>query len=318
MSGGIIKNCSAEQGGAVYINSQSGKSTFTMTGGEIHSCFATGTYNNVRSLINPGHGGAVCLMGGKVNMKGGKIWNNYSENGDGGAIYISNGNFVMTHSSPTITENYPTITGNAAHKGNGGGVFVTSQGPEVIVDLLQGIITNNTSNNYGGGVCVDMGAEHHQATVTVGADGQGVKESDANPKITDNMAMMAGGGLYARGKNADITINSGMIDGNEVSAYVKNEDVANEQGGVTLNDGLVTHVVVTFNGNGGKVDETETYTQKIVTNTNSKLAPNRFERAGYTFNGWNTRADGLGESYENEDPRPHSSNITLYAQWMAK
>ena len=231
----------------------------------------------------------------------------------------SNGNFSMTHSSPTITDNYPTITGNAAHKGNGGGVFVSSEnGKSVKVDLLQGIITNNTANNYGGGICVDMGDTENSATVTVGTDGQGVTESDANPKISDNMAIMSGGGLYVRGTNANVTINSGLIAKNEVSAYVKNEDVANEMGGVTLNAGLVTHVVVTFDGNGGKVDETDTYTQNIVTNTNSKLAPNRFIRAGYRFAGWNTRADGLGDSYSEGDAKPHSSDITLYAQWVAQ
>lgn len=318
MSGGIIKNCSAEQGGAVYINSQSGTSTFTMTGGEIHSCFATGRYNN-STLTNHGHGGAVCLMGGQVNMSGGKIRNNYSENGNGGAVYISNGNFAMTHSSPTLTDNYPTITGNAAHKGNGGGVFVSSEnGKSVTVDLLQGIITNNTANNYGGGICVDMGNTENAATVTVGADGQGATESDANPKISGNMAMMSGGGLYVRGTNANVTINSGMIAQNKVSAYVKNEDVANEMGGVTLNAGSVTHVEVTFDGNGGTFNNATTYKQNIVTNTNSKLTKNRFVRALHTFTGWNTRRDGLGESYKEEDPKPHSSNITLYAQWKAK
>ena len=132
------------------------------------------------------------------------------------------------------------------------------------------------------------------------------------------MAMMAGGGLYARGMNANITINSGMIDENDVSAYVKNENVANEKGAVTLNDGLVTHVVVTFNGNGGKVGETETYAQKIVTNTNSKLAPNRFVRAGYTFTGWNTRSDGLGTLYSEGEAKPLSEDIALYAQWKAQ
>lgn len=312
MSGGTIKNCSAEQGGAVYVNSQSGNSTFTMTGGEIHSCFATGTYNN-STLTNHGHGGAVCLLGGQVNMSGGRIWNNYSENGNGGAIYISNGNFAMNNGMPEISA-------NAAHKGNGGGVFVSSEnGKSVKVDLLQGIITNNTANNYGGGICVDMGDTKNSATVTVGANGQGVTESDANPKIYGNMAMMSGGGLYVRGTNANVTINSGMIDNNKVSAYVKNEDVTNEMGGVTLNAGLVTHVVVTFDGNGGTFNNaTTTYTQNIVTNTNSKLAPNRFVRAGYRFNGWNTRADGLGDSYSEGDAKPHSSNITLYAQWVAQ
>ncbi len=132
------------------------------------------------------------------------------------------------------------------------------------------------------------------------------------------MAMMSGGGLYVRGTNANVTIHSGMIAQNKVSAYVKNQDVANEMGGVTLIAGLVTHVVVTFDGNGGTVNNETTYTQNIVTNTNSKLAPNRFVRAGYTFTGWNTRADGLGDSYSEGDAKPHSSDITLYAQWKAQ
>lgn len=321
MEGGTIKNCSAEQGGAVYINSQSGTSTFTMEGGEIHSCFATGKYDANDILVEPGHGGAVCLMGGQVNMNGGEIWNNYSENGDGGAVYISNGNFSMTHSSQTIVEGYPTIKENAAHKGNGGGVFVSSEkGKSVKVDLLRGIITNNTAKSYGGGVCVDMGDTENAADVTVGETGQGVTMETANPVISDNMAMISGGGLYVRGQNANIIINSGMIEENEVSAYVKNENVANEKGGVTLNDGLVPHVVVTFNGNQGTVDETGEgeYTQKIVTNTNSKLTPNRFVRAGYSFTGWNTRADGLGKPYSEEEAKPLSKDIKLYAQWKAK
>lgn len=308
MTGGTIKNCSAEQGGAVYIESKSGSSTFKMEGGEIHSCFATG--NDKRDVL--GHGGAVCLMGGQVNMTGGMIWNNYSENGDGGAIYISNGNFSMKEGSPTIT-------GNAAHKGNGGGVFVSSEeGNSVEVELLQGIITGNTANNYGGGVCVDMGDTQNKATVTVGAEGQGVTEQDANPKITSNMAMMAGGGLYVRGEKAGITIHSGMIDGNDVSAYVKNENVANHLGEVNLIDGLVTHVVVTFDGNGGTLDGAATDTQKIVKDTNSKLKANSFVLGGHNFNGWNTRKDGKGTSYSDRGFIVASEPVTLYAQWKSQ
>ena len=313
MKGGTIKNCSAEQGGAVYIESKSGSSTFKMEGGEIHSCFATGKYNDGRTgLIEQGHGGAVCLMGGEVKMTDGMIWNNYSENGDGGAIYISNGNFSMKEGSPTIT-------GNAAHKGNGGGVFVSSEeGNSVEVELLQGIITGNTANNYGGGVCVDMGDTQNKATVTVGAEGQGVTEQDANPKITSNMAMMAGGGLYVRGEKAGITIHSGMIDGNDVSAYVKNENVANHLGEVNLIDGLVTHVVVTFDGNGGTLEGAATDTQKIVKDTNSKLKANSFVLGGHNFNGWNTRKDGKGTSYSDRGFIVASEPVTLYAQWKSQ
>ena len=316
MTGGVIKNCSAEQGGAVYIaQSSTGSATFKMIGGQIHSCFATGKKDEDGAVLKHGHGGAVCLNGGKVQMSGGRIWNNYSENGNGGAIYINNGNFSM---DDTADKGLPRIDGNSAQKGDGGGVFVSSAGSAVQVDLLQGIITNNTANNYGGGVCVDMGNTQNAATVTAGVAGEGATEDDAKLKIYGNASMMAGGGLYVRGINANITINSGMIDKNKVSAYVKNENVANEGGQVLLNAGQVTHVVVTFRGNGGTFNDSDTYTQKIVTNTNSKLQANSFNRNGYDFAGWNTRADGKGTSYSNYHLMNISEPITLYAKWKAK
>ena len=315
MSGGTIKNCSAEQGGAVYVNSQSGTSTFTMTDGEIHSCFATGTFNQSGTLTGIGNGGAVYLNGGTVTMKGGKIWNNYSVNGHGGAAYISNGSFFMQ-------EGMPEISGNAAQKGNGGGVYISSSDNSntVKVELLKGSITDSTAINYGGGACVDMGTTDNEANVIVGQDGQGFTATDADPKITGNISGMSGGGLYVRGGNADVTINSGMIDGNDVSAYVKNDNVANEGGRVLLNNGLVTHVEVTFDGNGGVVSGSDktSYKQKIVTNTNSYLTANTFTRGGYVFNGWNTRADGRGTDYGDKQLMNISENITLFAKWKAQ
>ena len=134
--------------------------------------------------------------------------------------------------------------------------------------------------------------------------------------------MMAGGGLYVKGVNANITINSGMIDKNKVSAYVRNPDVANEKGKVTLNEGQVTHVVVTFMANGNdefpvNVDGVvvESDSQKIVTNTNSKLKPCRFKRGAHNFVKWNTRSDGKGKDYDDEALMNISEDITLYAIW---
>jgi uncharacterized repeat protein (TIGR02543 family) len=45
------------------------------------------------------------------------------------------------------------------------------------------------------------------------------------------------------------------------------------------------------------------------------VADNEFTRAGYTFTGWNTRADGSGTAYAASASLTVTGNVTLYAQW---
>ena len=313
MTGGTIKNCSAEQGGAVYIERKSTKPmgeeefNFKMTGGEIHSCFATGNTNG--TIL--GHGGAVCLNGGQVLMTDGTIRGNYSENGDGGAIYINNGNFIMRDDDLTDSS-IPTISDNSAQKGNGGGVFVSSASSEtsVQVNLLHGLITGNAASNYGGGVCVDMGVDtDHEASVVVGEERQG-DEQNTNPNISGNTSLMSGGGLYVRGAKANITINGGNITENSVSAYVKNENVANEGGMVALNADNVTDIVtITYH------DINTTYNQKVVKNTNTNMIKCPDAIDGKNFVRWNNREDGNGtiNYYTNGGIINISNDLELYA-----
>lgn len=49
------------------------------------------------------------------------------------------------------------------------------------------------------------------------------------------------------------------------------------------------------------------------------MPTNTFERAGYTFAGWNTKADGEGTSYGNGTTYTMTAakNVTLYATWTA-
>ena len=94
-----------------------------------------------------------------------------------------------------MKEGSPSISGNSAQKGNGGGVFVASEGNEVQVSLLKGLIQNNTANNYGGGVCVDMNTTQNPATVIVGEP----EQDDMDLNISGNMSLLSGGGLYVRG-----------------------------------------------------------------------------------------------------------------------
>lgn len=75
---------------------------------------------------------------------------------------------------------------------------------------------------------------------------------------------------------------------------------------------IVRHTV-TFDANGGngKMDS-----QEFVQGTEDKLHANEFSRENYSFNGWNTEADGSGATYADEGAIIDlTEDITLYAQW---
>ena len=70
---------------------------------------------------------------------------------------------------------------------------------------------------------------------------------------------------------------------------------------------------VTFNANGG-TGTMASETSGVATN----LTANTFTRTGYTFNGWNTAANGVGGTpYADGASYPFTSSVILYAQWLA-
>jgi uncharacterized repeat protein (TIGR02543 family) len=73
--------------------------------------------------------------------------------------------------------------------------------------------------------------------------------------------------------------------------------------------------VVNFNSNGGSGSMR---TQVGATNTDIVIAPNGFNRSGFTFVEWNTKADGTGDEYqEGQTFTVGTSNLTLFAQWAS-
>ena len=70
---------------------------------------------------------------------------------------------------------------------------------------------------------------------------------------------------------------------------------------------------VTFNGNGNTGGSMTSQTAFVPT----PLTTNGFTRAGFTFTGWNTIANGSGTGYGNQASYPFTANATLYAQWSA-
>lgn len=75
---------------------------------------------------------------------------------------------------------------------------------------------------------------------------------------------------------------------------------------------LIWHTV-TFDANGG---EGSMEPQKVAQGVDTRLNKNSFIRENYQFIGWNTSADGTGESYADEGALINlTGDITLYAQW---
>ena len=130
------------------------------------------------------YGGGVFVRNGTFTMEGGNIAGNTSAKGDGGGVYVNNGN--------NFTMNGGTITGNSAmdyRGGYGGGVCSYSD-----FIMNDGSIADNTATHSGGGVCLWYG------TFTMNGG-----------SITGNHATHSGG-LYMY--DASFTMNGGSITGN--------------------------------------------------------------------------------------------------------
>ncbi len=72
-------------------------------------------------------------------------------------------------------------------------------------------------------------------------------------------------------------------------------------------------VTITFNANGGSgtmASESEPY------GTTAALTLNTFTYSGYTFNEWNSEADGDGTTFTNGELVKFTGSATFYAQWI--
>lgn len=113
-------------------------------------------------------------------------------------------------------------------------------------------------------------------------------------------------------------ISEGYIDGtikistHELSLIGKSkDDPAKNTAKLKL---AVPTYTVTYDGNGadsGKTTDNTAY----ATGTTATVKANGYTRNGYTFTGWNTKADGSGTPYKTGDWITMTGSVILYAQW---
>ena len=83
---------------------------------------------------------------------------------------------------------------------------------------------------------------------------------------------------------------------------------------VTVNSPKVSNPVLSYYSNNG---ETNIVNQNLTANQSFRIKSNTFEKLGYRFKEWNTREDGSGTSYLEEQLVSDGidENLRLYAQW---
>ena len=148
-----------------------------------------------------------------------------------------------------------------------------------------------------------------------------VKGTNNSPIITLSGITLpltdAAQGELSSGKDLEV-ISEGYIDGtikistHELSLIGKSKD-APAKNTAKLKLAVPTYTV-TYDGNGadsGKTTDPTAY----ATGAKATVKENNYTRGGYTFTGWNTKADGSGDSYKTGDWITMTGSVILYAQW---
>lgn len=181
-------------------------------------------------------------------------------------------------------------------------------------------VTNLTATN---GATVTLYAQWKANTYTVKYDGNGStggSTASSNHTYDTAKALTANGftktGYTFKGWNTKAD-GSGTVYTDKAS--VKNLSSTNGATITLYAQWTANKYTVAYNANGGTgtmAKDTVSYGTGYVTKTNA------FTRTGYTFKGWNEKADGTGTDWTNWIGKSwtwtYTKNITLYAQWTAK
>lgn len=136
--------------------------------------------------------------------------------------------------------------------------------------------------------------------------------------------VVSGGGTYEYGTS--ITLTASPADGYKFEKW-SDGNTQNPRGITVTGNATYTaqftenKYTIAFNGNGNTGGSMSSLTN-VGYDDSKTLTANAFTKTGYTFNGWNTKADGSGTSYADKATvskltDKNGATVTLYAKWKA-
>jgi len=326
----VQNNAATTAQGGIYL--QSG-SNMDMRGGAVKNNQST-------------YGAGIVAYQATLNLCGGTISGNYGTDSSGG-LRLRGGPFVIKNAE---------IVNNAAGSYLGGGIYVNSADSTMVIDIVDSQIKDNynlgiynvlksesllilknvtfSGNKYETGSDVvnkdiklyngaGMYAERTTFSGTIGGVGTSCVAyfSGTIPTTYDNdlcRAITNGGVLTSNMTYKENTLATPIKEGYTFGGWYDNESftgsvVAAPTSGQTYYAKWTYEVK--FDGNGAT---SGTMTEQTVTDGDktTTLSTNIFVKTGYTFNGWNTAADGSGTTYAaTKVASDVPTGTTLYAQW---
>ena len=155
-------------------------------------------------------------------------------------------------------------------------------------------------------------------TTTFGGFGLAAKKSGSGADlfVTSGTGATAANVLYKLTDTAGFNASIAITTANNVSLYTTAAGTTMKGVAFAPVAAAATTFTVTYNANNGTGTQTDSTAYSSGASVTVK-DQGSMARTGYTFNGWNTAADGTGISYAASGTFSISANTTLFAKWTA-
>ncbi len=260
---------------------------------------------NKRAVI-----GAICAISTLFAFNGSA--STFADEGVGFSVDVSEAALQLTAPETATIELNP-ISSAAVFNSASFNVNVATNNMTGYTLTMSVATTDLTHNTLANTVIPTLSAASTEANFPANAWGYKVVGDEYQPILTTNAPASWAVEEPTNGTNHNIVFGAKVDGSKPAGAY---ETILNFQAVANPNAFKDT---ISFNGN--SADGGSMTNQLIYQGEPTKLSKNTYTKTGYLFNGWNTRDDGLGTGYSDEDsftPTVSASakTVTLYAQWI--